>query len=125
MDNLLGIEKISVGECQELTFQELQRTWKTPNTYTNQYDQFPEKPGVYAIVWLDIINTPQESELLYIGSAQNIKRRIRGHEVIKIAGALVKEKYIITYFKEAENYKEMELKLIKSLKPIINKIGRK
>lgn len=46
----------------------------------------PDKPGFYAI-YLQNLETNQ-SELVYIGTAKNLKRRLYGHEVVRMLNCL-------------------------------------
>lgn len=85
--------------------------WYSPNTYSEKFKQIPESPGVYYFSLLD-------GEVLYVGSAKNLKNRYRGHEVKRLLNRLYK--YIYFNFMVTEDYILTERELIKSLKPKFN-----
>jgi len=94
--------------------------WFTSNTYDNNYKNPPDKSGIYLIVLPK--NNFLNYEILYVGSTKNLKVRYARHEVIR----LLKEfyGYVQFYFKETENYREIERKLIKIIQPRYNKQWR-
>lgn len=78
------------------------------------------KPGVYAIFMQSGYNI--RPRLLYIGSSKNIKKRTQqtNHWFIY----LYKRCYqgIILKYIYCDNYIEVEKKMIKKLKPLLNKV---
>lgn len=83
----------------------------------------PNSCGVYGIYAFNRFY-PHRDRLLYIGSAKNVKKRILkyNHVYIKASNRLSCMIYSKTL--ETENYIEFEKILIKSLKPILNKVGK-
>lgn len=90
--------------------------WKTPNTYSANYGHPSGKSGVYCFV----VYTSHEDRgnVVYIGSSKSIETRYRGHAV---KAALYQDYwYVRFYFKELENYKQVERELILRFKPKFN-----
>jgi excinuclease UvrABC nuclease subunit len=83
---------------------------------TNHDSEIPKRPGVYVI----LIKVPKDSgfEVLYIGSSKNLRLRLKNHKHLK-SHAFSGDKYRV-YFKECDNFKEVELALIKKFAPIAN-----
>ena len=97
--------------------------WFTINSYNNDF-KYPEKTsGVYMLVKCDVseygLNSGYKKEIVYIGSSKNLKQRYQRHEVIKILKEVYD--YIQFYFRETQNYRTEEIKLIKLHKPKFNK----
>lgn len=58
--------------------------WYLLNRYIGEeegYTRLPQKPGNYAIYVINVYG--QNKELLYIGTARNLKERLRSHEVLR------------------------------------------
>lgn len=94
--------------------------WKTPNTWGNNFDFPPNKPGIYMIVKpiVDVKNLTVSFDILYVGSSRNLHKRYSNHEVLDKA----KDEYgyVQFYFIEKENHFEEEKKLIKIFQPKYN-----
>lgn len=99
-----------------------QPDWKTPNTYDFNFSSVPLNSGVYVLThtYTDFKNKKMIYEVLYVGSSNSLLNRYRSHEVIRKLNK--KYSYIQFYFKEVDNYLEIEKKLIKKLQPKYNKI---
>lgn len=94
--------------------------WHTPNTYDTNYKEPGNISGVYLLVEPNYANNT--NNILYVGSAKNLKQRYKKHEVLRI----LKETYgyIRFYFKEEINYRSVEKFLIKQIQPKYNKQWR-
>ena len=96
--------------------------WKTPNTYSQNFASIPPKPGVYLLVGF-IFDKPsfiiKEKSIIYVGSSKNLKLRHRNHEVIRILSEIYD--YMRFYFKEYEDFRNEEKRLINIIKPKFNK----
>jgi len=92
----------------------------TPNTYCN-FTPLSEKSGVYLLVnrLIDTHEYKLMYVVLYIGSAKNIKNRVRGHNLMRTLRNLHGD--VVPYFKEYVDYIEQEKKLIKEFNPKYNK----
>lgn len=82
-----------------------------------------KRRGVYLILFVDLYN--YEVDLEYIGSSQNMQKRLYegNHEVFD---KLIKRqdfinKYVYVYYIDTNKYLEIEKLLIKSLRPNLNK----
>jgi len=94
---------------------------KTPNTYDTNFQDPPDASGVYFVVLpnYDKYLKPQPHKILYIGSAKSLKVRYDRHEVIRLLSEFYG--YVQFYFKEIQNYREVEKALIGKYKPKYNK----
>ena len=107
-------------------YQKVFKSWKTPNTYNNNYMMPPLESGVYIIVRpiLESDNELRELvmiyEILYIGASKNLSQRYNSHEMLRI----LRDIYgcVQFYFKiRKKNYMEYEKILIKQYNPKFNK----
>jgi excinuclease UvrABC nuclease subunit len=90
--------------------------WKTPNTYSSNYDPPSAKSGVYCFVVYT--SHMDRGNVVYVGSSKSIETRYRGHAV---KAALYQEYwYVRFYFKECDNYKQVEKELILKFQPRFN-----
>lgn len=97
--------------------------WLTPNTYDTNFKCPTEKSGIYLLVKPTIFNHNNiRYEILYVGSAKRLNVRYGKHEVLRMLTEFYG--YIQFYFKEEENYKEIEKQLIKIIQPKFNKQWR-
>lgn len=109
-------------EIQE-TFEFIEIDWETPNTYDRNFRTPPTTSGVYLITVLHIDSKNRGTyEIVYVGSAKNLLQRYGKHEVLRI----VREdnQCVQFYFKEVENYREVEKNLIRIIQPKYNKQWR-
>ena len=90
--------------------------WNTENTYDFNYKPKPNKPGVHLIVAITFISFGYD--IIYVGSSCNLKNRYKNHEVIRSESN--NYDHIQFYFKECDNYLEIEKKLIKVIQPKLN-----
>jgi excinuclease UvrABC nuclease subunit len=79
----------------------------------------PNQPGVYIIYLINYILGRRR--LVYIGSAKNLRKRLNRH-----THGILKRNHIhpylpIVFAKETDTYLSLEKRLIKKLKPILNK----
>lgn len=97
--------------------------WHTPNTYDVHFQTPPEKSGVYFLI-LPIMENIKiiEHNILYIGSAKNLKTRYDKHEVRRFL--IETYGYIQFYFKEEDEYRKIEKDLINKIQPKYNKQWR-
>ena len=95
--------------------------WNTPNTYDSNFKSPPERSGVYLLVHpnIDLKNKTLEYQIMYVGSAKDLAQRYDRHEVRRFLNEVYG--YIQFYFKETDNYKLVEIDLIKSIRPKFNK----
>jgi excinuclease UvrABC nuclease subunit len=85
-----------------------------------------KKSGCYAIYTYDGIE-PSSIKLVYIGTTDNLDRRISNHTIIKTIRVLSPLKVTVKY-KEIDktiDRRMLELKLIDRLKPVMNQNGVK
>jgi excinuclease UvrABC nuclease subunit len=102
----------------------IEEEWKTPNTYNTNFAYPPDKPGVYLIVipHFDVQGKTTTWEILYVGSAKNLKIRYARHEVVRILREIYQ--YVCFYFKEEPKFRQVEKQLIKQIQPRFNKQWR-
>ncbi len=107
-----------------LEFQFIEEEWKTPNTYNTNFATPPDKPGVYLLARPDFNRKKKTTkwEILYVGSAKNLKIRHGRHEVLRVLREIYK--YVRFYFKEEQLYRQTERQLIKQIQPRFNKQWR-
>lgn len=80
----------------------------------------PSCPGIYAVV---VRNFSFGSEhVLYVGSAANIRERVRGHlHPYGVVYERLGSAYIVGLrFLVCDNYREREREAIRSLRPVLN-----
>lgn len=101
--------------CDTEKFHFKEKEWFTPNTYDRNFRPAPSCAGVYLII---DFSSYIPGEILYIGSSKNLCVRYGKHEVLRV----LRRDYVYVrfYFKEIENYKEEEIKLIRLVKPRYN-----
>lgn len=98
-------------------FQFIEENWYTPNTYDANFKEPPTTPGIYLLVLFDLKTGGKE--ILYVGSAKNLSQRYGRHEVLRTLKIIYE--YVRFYFKECEDYKTEEIKMIKLIRPKFNK----
>lgn len=100
--------------------------WQTSRRGSANYERPEDRPGVYVILVLrnDLNNlvTYGHDEILYVGSSSNIASRISGHEVFRVANALLKEDLLSIWFKYCDKPTREEKRLIRLYKPALNTI---
>ena len=105
---------------QEFVF--IASDWFTPNTYDPNYMMPPERSGVYLLVYpifkFNGVTHDVSYTILYVGSSRNLKVRYKSHEVLRV----LQEQYgyIQFYFKEFDNYHEVEKQYIQQIQPKFN-----
>lgn len=79
------------------------------------------KCGVYAVMVFNPYT--HESQIVYIGSAKNIKKRVLNpkHPYRLAVNEVPFPFYVCVKYKECDNYIELEKRLIKRLNPVFNK----
>jgi excinuclease UvrABC nuclease subunit len=97
----------------------IEHEWYTPNTFNTNFSKPPKKSGVYIIFKTDLFRDGLNREILYIGSSKNLSARYKSHEVLRLLKEIYD--YVQFYFKEEDNYLEVEKSLIKYYKPKHNK----
>lgn len=91
----------------------------TPNTYNENFDIPPEKPGIYYLVVPKLfVCDGIEFQIMYIGSSKNLARRYDRHAIKRLLTAIYG--YVQFYFIETEDYIDVEKLLIKLYKPKFN-----
>jgi excinuclease UvrABC nuclease subunit len=107
--------------------------WNTPNTYNKEYKPLPNASGVYLLVLREFLFKKHEigmymkQKILYVGSSQNLSNRCENHPVkekILKDNKLLSGVSVACYFKECDNYKEEERRLIKLTQARYNKQWR-
>ena len=88
----------------------------------------PDMAGVYMVCVRkrdDCLRYVGREKILYIGSSQNIRKRLnnRKHPYL-LAYQRFDDISVYTRSYLTDNYKELELQLIKKLRPILNKAGK-
>jgi hypothetical protein len=98
--------------------------WLTPNTYDTNFSYPTNKPGVYliSITDIDMVKKSINYNIVYAGSAKNLSIRYNRHEVLRFLK--LNHPYVQFYFKETDDYKEIEKKLIRIIQPKYNKQWR-
>jgi len=91
-----------------------EKKWFVSNDYTWIT---PSKPGCYAIYVFDYYGD-KSAELIYIGTAQNLEKRLRKHEVIRVLRALT-DKMILVKCKVIHD----KSKRLKTEKTLINRLN--
>jgi hypothetical protein len=114
----------SAGEPQT-SFVFNHREWWSPNSYCNDYDVPPSRPGVYLLGRLLPAKRPKDMvyEILYVGSSKSLHKRLKRHPVKR----LLEVHYgnvVSIHFQERDNYREREKELIKLIQPLYNKQWR-
>jgi excinuclease UvrABC nuclease subunit len=91
----------------------------------NDYSKIiPKQPGCYAIYTYDYFNT-KEKNLVYVGTASNLKARLIKHEIIRSLRSL-SNNFVVIKCKIIRNdgeRLETEKKLIGRLQPKANRLG--
>jgi len=113
VDTFLAERGGNTEKIKEFIFKETE--WKTPNTYDTNFSDPTDKAGVYLIMNYE---SEYKFEILYVGSAKNLKNRYKSHSLLNTLK--MQNKYVRFYFKETANYLQDEIKLIKSIKPKYN-----
>ena len=102
--------------------------WKLVNRYIGEaegFPSFPLEPGNYAIYVCNVWEK-EKPILMYIGTAQNLRRRLERHEIRKTLWALVGlswYNHVIVkccVVDEITERKARERKLIRRLSPPVN-----
>lgn len=100
--------------------------WKTSGSKSEYYERPQSKPGVYVILVLrnDINNlsTYGSDEVLYVGQSTDLAKRMCGHEVFRIAKAILKDDLLWMWFKYSDKPQREEKRLISLYKPSLNTI---
>lgn len=96
--------------------------WFTPNTYNRNFKCPPKKSGVYLLVKPIFDLNKANFQILYVGSTSCLEKRYKNHEVLR--KLQIEHDYIQFYFKETENYIDLEKGLIKKIQPKYNKQWR-
>ena len=88
--------------------------WYTPNTYSRNYREVPNSPGVYLLVfrYKDIRRGNFFYKIMYVGSSKNLNQRYSRHEVLRVLNTVYNGN-IAFYFKPTPNYIEVEKNLIR------------
>ena len=98
---------------QGLNFQD----FKTPNAYGNNYEQPPDKSGVYLIVGFE--GGPDgDQTIAYVGRSQNLAKRYKNHEILRDVQS--KMYHATFYFKECRDGCEAEKALVRRIRPAFN-----
>jgi excinuclease UvrABC nuclease subunit len=92
-------------------------TWWCRNTYDTNFRNYPETGGVYIITTYDL--DTHERTILYIGSAKNLKVRLKAHEVKRMLHYFYD--YIAVFFLEFDDFRQVEKELIRKYRPQFNK----
>jgi len=81
--------------------------WFTPNMYedVNISKDIPEKEGVYILFSVDLF--PLTFKMVYIGRSNNLKKRLKHHEVFNMI-----ENHVDIWFKESCESKTLEKELM-------------
>ncbi len=90
-------------------FKFIEEDWKTESTYNKNFAFPPERPGVYLLV---NATHDLQYEVLYVGSSKNLKQRRQRHEVLRVLSEVCDGWGVRFYFKEEDDYLEVEKKLI-------------
>lgn len=94
------------------------RNWSTSNVWSDNYNEVPNKSGVYFIVLYDMMTTNRT--LVYVGSSTNLYARYKSHNIIKKISTIENALFEF-FFKEMEaGFYDYEIKLINKLKPLFN-----
>ena len=85
----------------------------------------PSFSGVY-LVGVAHLTDPKKSRIVYVGSSQNICKRLQSsdHPYKRLLGRLSDDFLVWTKTLEVEDYRALEIELIKELRPLMNKQHR-
>jgi len=96
----------------------VRRNWNTPNKWSDNYKEVPNKSGIYFIVLYDMMTA--ERTLVYIGSSTNLYARYKSHNIIKKISTIDNALFEF-FFKEMDKgFYDYEIKLINKLEPQFN-----
>lgn len=96
------------------------KEWKTPNSYSNDFEMPPKTPGIYLLIYCDMWDYKKlmTRTVVYVGQSKNLAERYNNHKVLK---KLQKELgYIQFHFKQTHTPQEEEKNLIRLIKPKYN-----
>jgi excinuclease UvrABC nuclease subunit len=62
----------------------VQDGWRTPDSYSNDFEPLPPSPGVYLISLIKFIRNQSSTtpQVLYVGKSTNLIERLSNHEVV-------------------------------------------
>ena len=109
------IQKCKIDEVHKLD-------WLLFHRHCGEIKVLPEVSGVY--VFYSINPDNYKTEILYAGSAVNLRRRISAHEITRVLRSLDRYNnyvFIRVHFCSTEEMLGLEKKLIKGLRPNINR----
>ena len=101
--------------------------WYSPNTYSVDFDEPPDGPGVYLILGVDFEREPMHEEPLYVGMSLRLARRLANHPVLAELRKI--DRYVIqVWFKPMclakTALRKEETAAIQRFRPPYNIIGR-
>ena len=100
--------------------------WRTPNTYSEHWDQIPAGPGVYLFLECDLDSHPVQGRVLYVGMSTNLALRHRSHEVAYELAKTIR--FFQTWFLPIADegcLRSIERDLIATYNPPYNIVGRR
>lgn len=101
----------------------LKEGWRTPDTYSNDFEPITAIPAVYLFLLVDQSDYLTEF-VAYVGMSANLKQRMQRHETKPQIGK--DGHWLMTWFKPTpeQSLREIEAKYIKRFNPPWNIIGR-
>lgn len=114
---------VDLGDCElNKRFNKfIGKHYKCKNTYSQNYCFIPQSSGVYLFVAFNLIDN--SSRIVYVGSSNNLYRRYLSHNIPSKIAVTFPNSVALFYFIELpKGYYDYEMKLIRKLKPIFNKI---
>jgi len=99
----------------------IDKRYKCKNTYDKNFSWIPETSGVYIFVTFD--PNSKSKRIVYVGSSNNLFKRYMSHSIPHRITMTFPKTYPMFYFLEMKKgYYDYEMKLIRKLKPIFNKL---
>ena len=92
--------------------------WRTPNSYSNDYEEIPPEAGIYVLVNID--KSTNNEKILYVGMSKNLKNRLNSHQLRKRLENEFDFIHIFFIRKNAQILRKEEKNIIKKYNPPYN-----
>ncbi len=92
------------------------------STFTISSGTLPYTSCVYAVIVTEVWNSAATPVVVYIGSTNDLRHRVRGERhIYKRLLSLTKSYIVNMAYKTTRNYKSLEVEMIKKYRPRFNK----